>query len=1198
MATTASASPMAGTGSSNGLYHPSNTPPQPDLSASQSVASTSSVTLDEPNNETQSKSNTATPGPSQEVKADGISPIVDEEDEDAKLLASLAENISKGMPQDASHAEPDDTAISSIKAEDFNALLIGNDADRTFTQTAEDTSGPIQAYAKLEFPGFSYYIQTLDCTIGRRPAHMRTPSLRDGETQHITGAKKMEGDVDVDLGLLKSISRLHVRIFYQEQPRQGSLPDIYAGRDFDAEGGQGTQGRFVLQVLGRNGCFVDDVPAEKDSIVPLGKRTKIQIAERVFYFVLPPVHLPKVYNSDGELGSGGSSDESEEESGSLGSSDDEEEESSGSSSSEEEESEEEDGSDDVKEAEMKKRPKLVLKKKAVVSATGGKGKGKGKQQGKTIWAGKGLPLGKRKKEDEEEEEEEEDDSEEEEEDDDEEDVKGKKATGKGSSKKVKASVSTTEKAKEAPAGETGGRKRKRGVEQGQSTPLKVGTPIGVETLTKSKKKKKVNGDGADTAKEALDVPPKGKGKGGGKAHIVAAALAAKAKLDEAKGLAPSSVSVPSPNAAIRPMAVRPNGQVPGPMSTSARPVDMSRPMQSNVRPASQPLHYQTSIRPAGVGQVQRPMVGVQQMVRPASNAPFPPSSAPFAHLAGQSRPPPATSSQPLPPAGPGIKPDLSNIDLVRDALNSPLSLNRGGKLTLQEIYEDISGKYEWYRTNNRTNGRDWHSAIRHAIGNSKEMIRIPKQAGQQGKGVYYALLSSEAGKGYRSEEQNNGMLSGQSGIPASPTPPIVTAPGPAAPMTYAPRPSPAVPAAYRPAPVPQSTAPTRPSPQIQPNTRVTIVIGKAPAEALAQMAAVPKTAMTRNIEALFKGPPIVHHEGKLYLNPVVFGHMSASEVNDIGGKGAQQALALLQAQLLKHLQSVIPAKAAAGQSASPQPARPPTTGAAGSASSPRPPLPANGTNPSSAPRPPVNMNRPMQARPGVPPPQGYNQSPRPGPPMNSSGLQGRPPPPGAIRPMSNGVPSQPMMRPGSAPVSARPQMMPQSRPPVTANGQAMAQRPMMQSAARPPAPLAPGQQQVYPRPGPPNASTPAGQIPPQRPLQSMPRPAQSIPRPPQSQVAIPSSSSPRPSSTSSAAPASSAVMAAVNAGDAAVLMQLISGGKVESGTKMTPGQLELLRRAGKIAAEKQKAQEQQQQQQQQKSASVSSSPSASASSSK
>lgn len=189
----------------------------------------------------------------------------EQEDEDAKLLASLASDISRGVSSQAASLVSLDE--SSVKAEKSNAMPVNSEADGTFSGLAEDASGPIQAYAKLEFPGFSYYIQTLDCTIGRRPAHMRTPALRDGEAQHITGAKKMEGDVDVDLGLLKSISRLHVRIFYQDQPRHNGE------RNYDTEAGpSGSQGRFVLQVLGRNGCFVDDVPAEREAIVPLGKR--------------------------------------------------------------------------------------------------------------------------------------------------------------------------------------------------------------------------------------------------------------------------------------------------------------------------------------------------------------------------------------------------------------------------------------------------------------------------------------------------------------------------------------------------------------------------------------------------------------------------------------------------------------------------------------------------------------------------------------------------------------------------------------------------------------------------------------------------------------------------------------------------------------------------------------------------------------
>ena len=70
--------------------------------------------------------------------------------------------------------------------------------------------GPIHAYAKLEFPGFSYYIQTLEVTIGRRPAQ---PPGGEATAQG-SSARRPHGEVDVDLGPLKSISRLHARIYY------------------------------------------------------------------------------------------------------------------------------------------------------------------------------------------------------------------------------------------------------------------------------------------------------------------------------------------------------------------------------------------------------------------------------------------------------------------------------------------------------------------------------------------------------------------------------------------------------------------------------------------------------------------------------------------------------------------------------------------------------------------------------------------------------------------------------------------------------------------------------------------------------------------------------------------------------------------------------------------------------------------------
>jgi hypothetical protein len=250
---------------------------------SQPIASTSAVTLDTPILSNAAATTFNTSDNSLKVTPVQQSQTIKEEDEDAKLLASLARGLSNGQhgfneaeSQSLLAALTNVNTPPTLKPEAFDDSMFPSNTFGATPGDLEDPSGPIQAYAKLEFPGFSYYLQTLSCTIGRRPAHMRTPALQQGEEQHITGAQKLEGDVDVDLGLLKSISRLHVRIFYQDQPRQNSqsfpnVSDMFGQRSspFDANG---DQGRFVLQVLGRNGAFVDDVLVLRDAIVPLGKR--------------------------------------------------------------------------------------------------------------------------------------------------------------------------------------------------------------------------------------------------------------------------------------------------------------------------------------------------------------------------------------------------------------------------------------------------------------------------------------------------------------------------------------------------------------------------------------------------------------------------------------------------------------------------------------------------------------------------------------------------------------------------------------------------------------------------------------------------------------------------------------------------------------------------------------------------------------
>lgn len=98
----------------------------------------------------------------------------------------------------------------------------------------------ISAYYSLAFPNFTYYLQTLTVTIGRRLNPNPNPSANSSSTS---------SDVDVDLGPLKSVSRLHARIEYEEEEE-----------------------RFVLVVLGRNGAWVDGIWAGCGSKVPLGQR--------------------------------------------------------------------------------------------------------------------------------------------------------------------------------------------------------------------------------------------------------------------------------------------------------------------------------------------------------------------------------------------------------------------------------------------------------------------------------------------------------------------------------------------------------------------------------------------------------------------------------------------------------------------------------------------------------------------------------------------------------------------------------------------------------------------------------------------------------------------------------------------------------------------------------------------------------------
>ncbi|GAA5984054.1 hypothetical protein JCM10908_006028 [Rhodotorula pacifica] len=211
----------------------------------------------------------------------------------------------------------------------------------------------IQAYAKLEFPSFDIYIQKLSVTIGRRPASalasLPSPSvplslddardagvsledyilgLSDNPTikkeesltphelnglspkeldkgkgkareidpfaEFVRGTSPNDGQkpaidtkpapapsvapqpaaaplatlTDVDLGPLRAVSRQHAKLFF----------------DYEI-------GAWVLEVLGRNGVVVEGNWRAKGQKAVLTKKTKIQIAERIFHFVLPTIDV-------------------------------------------------------------------------------------------------------------------------------------------------------------------------------------------------------------------------------------------------------------------------------------------------------------------------------------------------------------------------------------------------------------------------------------------------------------------------------------------------------------------------------------------------------------------------------------------------------------------------------------------------------------------------------------------------------------------------------------------------------------------------------------------------------------------------------------------------------------------------------------------------------------------------------------------
>ncbi|KAG0301784.1 Pre-rRNA-processing protein fhl1 [Dissophora globulifera] len=180
----------------------------------------------------------------------------------AELLAEKFNTQGQAPTQLAQMQTEPHGATATVAAYSNVAYPQATNTNAASTSQGDASNEPVQAYAKLEGESFCYYIRTLQVTFGRKASS--------------------SDQVDIHLGPTKAISRQHARLFYNF-----------------------TTQRFEMMVFGKNGAFVNDQFVEKGVTVPLENRTKIQIGEVSFSFLLPKLETDDA-TQDASLASGAS----------------------------------------------------------------------------------------------------------------------------------------------------------------------------------------------------------------------------------------------------------------------------------------------------------------------------------------------------------------------------------------------------------------------------------------------------------------------------------------------------------------------------------------------------------------------------------------------------------------------------------------------------------------------------------------------------------------------------------------------------------------------------------------------------------------------------------------------------------------------------------------------------------------------------
>ena len=184
-----------------------------------------------------------------------VTPSLPEEFHDNAAVINLANTLLAISSCNASQANSSNTAsnLSSPGKEDRFELKP--------TQSINGLTGEVQAYAKLQGPGWSYFVQKLSVTLGRGEDVTKVGGIENDNQSQSNQALDVHLSDDSE-----EISRRHLRIDYNFITQQ-----------------------WELSCFGKQGVTVDGVEhATFCKPIPLEARSEIQIGSKVrFNFILP-----------------------------------------------------------------------------------------------------------------------------------------------------------------------------------------------------------------------------------------------------------------------------------------------------------------------------------------------------------------------------------------------------------------------------------------------------------------------------------------------------------------------------------------------------------------------------------------------------------------------------------------------------------------------------------------------------------------------------------------------------------------------------------------------------------------------------------------------------------------------------------------------------------------------------------------------